>query len=352
MKEVFSMGRGNVRIFCLSIAFIGVWLCARYLFPLTAPFALGLALALAAEPAVSFLNRRLRLPRSFSCALGVSLAFSLLTMTAVLLGAFLFREIKSLSAALPDLGNAARSGIRLVRDRALAMTDRVPEGLQPLMRRGINTLFRDGASLLDRAAPFALSFAGNLLSQVPGSALTLGTGLLSAYLISVRLPALRRRLLARISPERLKTVLSALKRIRRALGGWLLAQGKLMGITLVLLLAGFLLLRIPRAVFWALGVTLLDAFPVLGTGTVLLPWSLLCLLRADTARAVGLLGLYATVTLIRTSLEPKLLGRHLGLDPLATLICMYTGYKLWGVTGMLLSPMLAVIALQLVPQRR
>ena len=125
-----------------------------------------------------------------------------------------------------------------------------------------------------------------------------------------------------------------------------------MGVTFVILLLGFVLLRIPYAVFWALGVSLVDAFPVLGTGTVLLPWSLVCLLQGDSPRAIGILGIYIAASLIRSALEPKLVGRHLGLDPLITLMALYAGYKLWGIGGMILAPMLAVTATQIVPDRK
>ena len=83
-----------------------------------------------------------------------------------------------------------------------------------------------------------------------------------------------------------------------------------------------------------------------------LPWSLLCLLQGDTPRAVGIVSLYIVVTLTRSALEPKLLGRHLGLDPLVTLMTMYAGFKLWGISGMLFAPILAVIALQVVPSEK
>ena len=115
---------------------------------------------------------------------------------------------------------------------------------------------------------------------------------------------------------------------------------------------GMAILRIPYAPLWALGVCLVDAFPILGTGTVLLPWSLISLLQGNGARAVGLLGIYITVTVVRSVLEPKLLGRHLGLDPLVTLMALYAGFKLWGIGGMILSPLLAVTAIQLVPDRK
>jgi predicted PurR-regulated permease PerM len=151
---------------------------------------------------------------------------------------------------------------------------------------------------------------------------------------------------------KLKPVFEALKRAKTALGGWLTAQLKLFGLTLLLLAGGLLLLRIPNGLLWALVICLLDALPVLGTGAVLLPWALISFLQSNTPRAIGLLGLYATITLIRSTLEPKLVGRQLGLDPLVTLMALYVGFKLWGLGGMILAPMLTVTTLQLLPEQK
>ena len=70
-------------------------------------------------------------------------------------------------------------------------------------------------------------------------------------------------------------------------------------------------------------------------------------MQGDTPRALGILGTYIAAALIRSMLEPKLLGKHLGLDPLVTLAALYIGYRLWGVGGMILAPLLTVAALQL-----
>lgn len=351
-RRLFSLRPSTKKILCVLAVFLTAWLSIRCLLPLFSPFLLGALLALAAEPMTAFLNRRLHVPRPVSSALGVSMAFCFLAMLVLLLGAFLVRELRSLASVLPDLEAAAVSGIDLLRSWTLNMTNWTPPGVRPLIQENISALFSDGTAMLNKLTPLALSFAGNILTHVPDSALTLGTGLISAFLISSKLPRMKRWLLRRIPRERLRALLATLKRMKAALGGWLLAQFKLMGLTLLILLLGFLLLRIPHAPLWALGVAAVDAFPVLGTGTVLLPWSLLCLLQQDTARAIGLLGLYATITLTRSILEPKLVGRHLGLDPLATLMALYIGYRLWGIGGMIAAPLLAVTALQLVPERR
>jgi sporulation integral membrane protein YtvI len=172
----------------------------------------------------------------------------------------------------------------------------------------------------------------------------LGTGVVSAYLISPRLPKLRQWITRRLPPVWKEKLQPALARLRVALKGWLKAQLRLMGITFCIVTVGFLILGIPYAPFSALGVALVDAVPLLGTGAVLLPWALVELLQGQTLRGVGLLVTYGGSLLVRTVLEPKLVGRHLGLDPLLTLVFLYVGYRFWGILGMIFAPMAAAAA--------
>ena len=221
-----------------------------------------------------------------------------------------------------------------------------------MLSRNVTNFFSDGTALLEKAVRYVLGLAGGLLSRVPDSALGLGTGVISAFMISAKLPKIRSWVTRHLPREKLRPILQAMKRMKTAIGGWLLAQLKLAGVTMAILAAGFLLLRIPYALLWALAVSLIDSLPVLGTGAVLLPWALICLLQQETARAIGLVGIYVVISITRSVLEPKFLGRQLGLDPLVTLFALYAGYKLWGIGGMLLAPLLAVTAIQLVPGKK
>ena len=111
--------------------------------------------------------------------------------------------------------------------------------------------------------------------------------------------------------------------------------------------AAFLLLRIDYALLLAALTAVIDALPVLGTGVVLIPWAVYDLLTGATARAIGLAVTYAAVTLLRQSIQAKLLGDQLGLHPLATLVSIYVGWRTCGVWGMLLFPILAITGKQL-----
>lgn len=332
--------------------FLAIWVGIRYFLPLSLPFLLGTGLALTAEPMVSFFCKRFHFPRPLSVSIGVTMAFVCIAILLLILCAFIVRELGVLAGIMPNLEDAAKNGISTVQGWLLELTSHTPQSIRPLLSDNVNALFSDGTALLDRAAGYVLGLAGNLLSHIPDSALGLGTAVISGYMISAKLPKIRSWILKKLPREKLRPILAALGRMKSAISGWLVAQVKLMGVTLTILILGLVLLRIPYALLWALGICLVDAFPVLGTGTVLLPWALISFLRDDAARAIGLVGIYAIITLTRSILEPKLVGKQLGLDPLVTLMALYAGYKLWGIGGMILAPLLAVTAFQLVPEKK
>lgn len=325
----------------------GILLFFRYLLPLLLPFILGAILALAAEPLVGFLCDRLHLKRPLATAIGLSTAFSFLAFVMMVLGAFAVRQLRNLAGFLPELETSLRMSMDTA-DRMLQnLSHKVPGELGSVLSRNVEGLISGGDGLINRATAFLLKLASGILSHVPGSALAIGTSIIASFMISAKLPQLRSRVEKCLSAEKLAPVVSGAGRLKSALMGWLKAQAKLSAVTFFLMLLGFFLLRIPRAPLWALAVALVDAFPILGTGTVLVPWSILSFLQGDTVPAFGLLGLYAAGALIRSVLEPRFLGRHLGLDPLVTLVALYVGFRLWGILGMIFAPMLAVVATQL-----
>ena len=334
------------------IGFAGGILFLQYLLPLLLPFLLGAALALSAEPLVRFLCDKLRLKRPLATGVGISAAFSFLVSVVLVLAAFALRQIKNLAGFLPELESTLQLGMATA-DRTLRnLTGRVPGELGVVLTRNVDSLISGGDGLISRATAFLVKLASGVLSHVPGSAIAIATGIISSFMISAKLPAIRTRLGQLISAEKMAPVMTGANRLKTALLGWLKAQAKLSAVTFGLMLFGFFLLRIPRAPLWAVTVALVDAFPILGTGAILVPWSIFSFLQGDTLPAFGLLGLYAAAALSRSILEPRFLGKHLGLDPLVTLMALYVGFRLWGILGMIVAPMLAVAATQLLRDQR
>ena len=114
-------------------------------------------------------------------------------------------------------------------------------------------------------------------------------------------------------------------------------------LTFVEVLCGLLILRRPYAFLVAFVIATVDILPVLGTGTVLIPWAVILLLSGQYRTGLGLLILYGVVTVVRQIAEPHLIGGTLGIHPLATLFFLFVGVRLFGFAGVLLAPLAALL---------
>lgn len=345
------MSRQTIRfVFFLALSLAGIWLFMGYLLPIGLPFLLGTILALAAEPAVKVLSQRLHLPRSGASGIAVSAVFLLSATVLTFLLALLVRQSQHLVDVLPQLADTITQAMQQLQQWLTELTNRLPPALRPLAGGLTSGIFTNGSAILEQAAMQIPKLVTGLLGMLSSGMLGLITGIISAYMISGRMPALQCWWQTHQPQHWQETWLPALKTIRKALAGWLLAELKLAGIAFVIMLAGFWLLGIQNALVLSALITLVDAFPILGVGTVLAPWAMICLLQQEVARGIGLLAIYGVVWVSRSILEPKLVGKGLGLDPLVTLIAIYAGWKLWGILGMLLAPILALTVTQILKQ--
>lgn len=342
------MAQSPFRKFFLTAGIVALaFFALRYLTPVLLPFALAVVLALIAEPLVGFFHKKANLPRALATGIGMTMTLTLFILVIMVLVSLLLRELGMLAGVVPDLEDTALQGMQSLQTWLSGIADRTPKNLQPLVRRSVDAMFSDGTAIIDQISRKLLGLASGILSKLPDSVLGFGTWLLAGYMISAKLPKIRSWLSGHLPQRWKETYLPALKKLKSAVLGWLVAQGKLIGITFLILTAGFFILQIRYAPLWAALISLVDALPILGTGMVLVPWSLVCFLQGDSIRAVGLLGIYTTAMLIRQVLEPRFVGKHLGLDPLVTLFAMYAGYRLFGLGGMILSPLVAVTISQL-----
>ncbi len=143
-----------------------------------------------------------------------------------------------------------------------------------------------------------------------------------------------------------------LARIKRLSFRYLRAYFRLLCLTVGELLLGFWILRVPYAFLLAVVIALLDLLPVLGVGTVLIPWACVALLQKNIFLGCGLLALFGVMLLVRQILEPRLVGKSLGMHPLLTLFATFVGFRLFGVFGMLIAPIVALIVKTLIVQAR
>ena len=334
--------------FLLTVAYLALggaalWLALHFLLPWTLPFLLALLLAALLERPVTFFMDRLRLPRWAAAALCTVLL--LLAVGAVLFlcvwrlwyeGSLLLGRLPSLLSALPSLGAPLERW-------ASRFIIAAPPQMQEPLREALETLAAQSAALPDWLYRTLSTWTVSALAALPDWGLFLFTTGLATYFISAGRPALLAFLRRQAPPSWRPALRTGCRRFRATAGGWLKAQGMLMLITFGELTLGFLFLGVDLSILLAALTALVDALPVFGTGTVLIPWALLELLSGRFSMALGLFVLYLIVSLVRSLLEPKLVGDRVGLPPLAALLCMYVGFRAFGVVGMVLSPLAAIL---------
>ena len=331
----------------IALGALGLWLTARFLVPWLLPFLIAWALAALLEPPVCLCMDGLHLPRWAAAAL-CTLLLTALILGLLFLGAWrvgyevavLLRRLPVLLSGLPALSDWLEKAVyRLV--------VAAPVSLQDWLRQALEGLVSQGVGLPSQFYDWLLAAVTGAASALPNLALFLFTAVLATYFTSARRPALLVFLRRQVPRPWLARFRGAGRRLKSTLGGWLRAQGLLMLITFGQVAAGLLLLRVDLALLLAAAIALVDALPIFGTGTVLIPWAVLELLAGNLRLALGLLALYLVVWLVRSLLEPRLLGARAGLPPLPALMAMYVGFRAFGVAGMVLAPLVLLLLKEL-----
>ncbi len=321
---------------------LGIWLTARIVLPVGLPFLLGWGIARMAQPL-----RPKRCPAALSSFLAVTLVFAGLCALLWLLGRVLFSELETLAGKLPTLLDNISEPLQSLYAALLRMAAKLPASVAPAAVEWIEKLFAGSSVILQSLSQWLLGLAASLLTAVPDIVLFVLTALLSSYFFSAEyrtLPKLLKKHLPEAWLQRAKTLLH---RLKTALKAYIKSELSLSAVTLGLCALGLLILGQGKVILLSVLIAIIDALPVFGAGTVLVPWGVYTLLRGDTALAVGLLLLYAVVAIARTVLEPRFLGRQIGLHPLLTLLALYAGYQLFGFLGLLLFPVATMLLKQL-----
>ena len=330
-----------------ALAVAAAWVFVRFLLGPLMPFLLALALARLMERPVRLLSARLRLPRAVSAGLLTVTAVGLIIALGAALLGVLWNELNRLVAFLPDLISRLPDITGGWRARVDIWIAAAPLSMQEMLRGGVESVLGRGARFPEAVYERAGAWVAALAAGLPKAALFFVTLILSTFLMSCEYGRLTAWLLKPFPESVRERILKIKDHMAGTCGKWLKAQGILILLTFSALFVGLTAMRVEYA-FLLAGVTaLLDALPVIGVAVVLLPWALYSLMTGAVARGVGLLLLYAAVTLLRGFLEPKLVGRRIGLPPLPTLMSLYIGFLLWGVPGMILTPFAVVMVKQM-----
>ena len=336
-------------LYAASAAAAGVvgYIGLRWLLWWLAPFLLAAACAAALEPIARFLQRRLRFRRGFA-ALTLTL-FTLFVLGGLLslLGTTLAREARSLLETAPVLLAALPETLARVLERIERCAAACPLWLRESIAETLRRYADEADGLVRALAARLLSALASCAAQLPAFLLFTATTVLALYFTLASLPELRALLQRHCPVGGLRTLSRLRDGVTRTATRWLRAELTLCALTFCEVLAGLLLLRRPYALLLAVLTTLVDALPVFGAGTVLVPWAAFALLTERAALAVALIALYLVVLTVRSVMEPRLIGAQTGLPPLFSLLAMYLGFCAFGFAGMVGFPFLLLLASQL-----
>ena len=326
----------------LMVFFYGLKLAAFF-----SPFVIGYMISLMAYPLVSFLERRIKLKRKFGSALIVILAIVLVLFILYLLisrAALLFRYILAL---IPGIYDTAGPELEAFSRSAAAYARHLPLWMQKPVEDFLGNLNQHIDSAVEALASPTLETAQILVKSIPAALVSLVITLLSSYIFIVDREKIRNKIHSLIPAHIARYGEYARRDLKRLIYGYFLAQFRIMFVIMVVMTVGLLLLGVRHAILLALFISLLDFLPIFGTGTVLFPWAIIKLINGDIRYALGLILIYVVTQVIRQIIQPKIVGDSVGMSPMLTLLCLYIGFQLRGLGGMLLAVPVRMVLLKL-----
>lgn len=334
MKRCFRMILNIVIPFlglCLVI-FLGPRLLHFFM-----PFVVGWILALLANPLVRFLERRVKLVRRHGSMLIIIAALAIVIGLFYGAGLLVYREMGSFLADAPGIYQSVIAEIENALQNGRKLAEYFPQNLQPPLLAFSDNLDDLFGKLVSRAAEPTVQIAGHVAKSIPNLLVNMVIIILSSYLFLADRESIMRWLKEHL-PAFVFRYIEYMKRDAKGLiGGYFLAQFRIMCVVALILAAGFLVLGVRYGVLLAFLTAILDFLPIFGTGTVLFPWAVVKLFAGEYAYATGLILLYILTQVVRQIIQPKIVGESMGLPPLMTLFLLYLGFKLRGLTGMILA---------------
>jgi sporulation integral membrane protein YtvI len=317
------------------------------MFTIGFPFMLALLVAILLEQPIQWLMKLSRMNRGWSAMVACTL------FTAGVLGFFYLLGFKMVSELIqfwnnaPDYINESKLFFENTSEKTRIFYKTLPAGLaeqiQSWTEAGINTLTENIKEIISAISGYFL----NIAKTIPNLFIFFAVFVIGLFLISLSLPSLHQSFLNLFENRSQSKAMSILNDLRKAIYGFLFAQILISILTYFVTLIGLLFLRVEYPLAIALLVVAVDILPVLGSGVVLVPWALYSMLTGSLPLGIGLLILFVVIMLFRRLVEPKIIGNAVGINALATLVSMYIGFKLVGVIGLIIGPVLIIVYMAL-----
>ena len=330
-------------ILYVILLIIGVYLALK-LSIFYIPFLVAFIISLMIEPLIKFIMRKTKLTRRTSSII------IFVIVSVIILGILswiiitLFSESSSLLQGLNDYVDKA--SMQIQKFIAQFHFDKIKLSDEILMV--VQESSGDFLQTLSNWLRNALNGLINIVTKIPEIGICVGITILALYFICVDKIYILDQIEYHLPKVWVKRLTNHLKDLIQTLGGYLKAEVTLILVSFIISLIGlyilsFLRFNVPYPLLMALFIGFVDALPILGSGTVMIPWAIISGLNGDLSLGIAIITLFIIMSIVRQFLEPKLVSKNIGVHPIFTLIAMYTGFKITGVIGLLLGPIVLII---------
>lgn len=337
--------------FLVNIAFFGVlififYLLIKYGLPWLTPFIIAIIISSALQKPIKHLSSRTKLNPRICSVLIMTIVFVALGCLIFLMGYQIADDISSFFSNLVlDIDKQIESNSNLSQFEALISI--LPFGISDTILKISQLISTD---LINIIKEFAGSISGYLtlaITRIPKLMVTFVITIVASFFfcmdydkikafIKIQFPKRYQSLVSEIKDYMVTTVFKMTK-----------SYTIIIFITFIELSIGMFIVGVKFPLVVAAIIAVIDILPVLGTGTVLIPWGIISFIMNDWITGIKLLIIYAIITIVRNIIEPKIVGNQIGLNPIITLVAMYVGLQTFGVLGVFLFPLTILVLRQL-----
>lgn len=327
----------NASYFLLIVAIF--YVVVNYLFGLVTPFIVGFFVAAILQKTIGFLSRKLRLPRKLAALVCVVLFYLIIGFLLFLLGLGIFAWIKDVVVRLPAIYSADIEpviaqffdNIEGLFARFDLTSVQILEDLYVSLSQSIGKIVSDISSM-------AINAVTSTVSWVPRLFISVVLSIISSVFFALDYEIMM-DFLSNLLPKKSRGLIAELQTFVGDIGvKYVKAYAFLMFVTFTEMAIGLSILGIDGALAIAALTAAVDILPILGTGGIVVPWAIFHLIKGNLFLGLGLLLLYVIITVVRQTLEPKVVGQQIGLHPIVVLLCMYVGVQIFGIIGLFVLP--------------
>jgi sporulation integral membrane protein YtvI len=317
------------------ILLVSAYVFVKFVVPYFTPFIIAIILAFIIDPFVNVLEKW-KVPRGIAVVLVLGVLVVILTFLITTGIVRLTRELEDLAANINKYGQTVAELL----DDGIRSFEEITVQLPSVVTEAVNERIRLTSQAIGRYVTDVL----NMIRYLPNVFVVLVISVIATYFISKDRGLIFTSLLQFVPDDWQKKARSMKTESVEATVGFIRAQLALMFISTVIAYLGLTILGVKYAILIALIVGILDFVPSIGPGLLFFPWALYSMfVLQQTGMAVILLIISGIIVVVRQILQPKLVGEGTGIDPLLALVTIYLGIKLFGVTGMFVGPIVAIV---------